>query len=47
MTKACVNSWKAAIAPTIRLNRIAGLIIGMVTWRSLTQAPAPSTSAAS
>jgi hypothetical protein len=31
MTKACVNSWRAAIAPAIRLNRIAGLIIGMVT----------------
>ena len=38
-TYAWVKYWNAPIAPVTRLNRIAGLIIGIVTWRSFAADP--------
>ena len=42
-----MKDWKAEMPWVIRLNRIAGLIIGTVTFQNLVHGPAPSISAAS
>ena len=42
-----MNTWNVPMMPMIRLKKMAGLIIGRVTWTNRAHQPAPSMVAAS